>query len=242
MKAIYSLPLKMLFLSVTVLWILPFFSPYLSYAEENPLALGKKRFNHFCSQCHGEKGSGDGVNSEYIDPPPRDLTDSIKEYLAKFTNEQIIKAITIGGAGIDKSRNMPMWGMTLSEYEIGAVAGYVRTLHPNNAGPVDLAELSRERPKTELKEVNLEKTYLKSDLKIAMNYYKKFGCNGCHKINQLGGRSGPALDGIGSLMKARDIFNVIKNPLAVKENSRMPNLGLSDEHAAYLTGYLMSLK
>ena len=39
---------------------------------------------------------------------------------------------------MDKAIAMPSWGRkTLSEYEAGVLAGYVRTLHPNEGEAID---------------------------------------------------------------------------------------------------------
>jgi hypothetical protein len=41
---------------------------------------------------------------------------------------------------------MPLWGRkALSEYEVGVLTGYVRTLHPNEAAPIDYSALSKEK-------------------------------------------------------------------------------------------------
>ena len=120
--------------------------PSVSAGIEEPEDIGKKLFIHFCTQCHGEKGKGDGVNSEFLNPKPRGLTDSEERYMAKLSNQDIINVITKGGAGVDKVVAMPLWGRkALSEYEVGVLTGYVRTLHPNEAAPIDYSALSKEK-------------------------------------------------------------------------------------------------
>ena len=196
--------------------------PSVSVGKEDPEVIGKKLFIHFCVQCHGEKGKGDGVNAEFLDPKPRDLTDSEEKYMVKLSNQDIINVITKGGAGVDKAITMPPWGRkTLSEYEVGVLAGYVRTLHPNEAGTIDYSVLGREKPKFMLKEVEIGIPNGKRDIKIGKNYFKKYSCNSCHEVNRLGGQSGAQLDNIKSKMKPQEIFNVIKNPSAFKKDSKM---------------------
>ena len=216
-------------------------APKISWAEEDNLVLGKKLYDQFCAQCHGEKGKGDGENAESMDPVPRDLTDSSEEYMSKLTNEEIVEVITKGGAGIDKSPKMPHFGMTLSDYEIAGLCDYVRTLHPNNVGQVIHAGLSKERPKAEVNDVEIGEPKGKRALKIAKRYFKKNACGACHQVRGRGGTSGPALDGIGSKMSDKEIFKVIKDPLNNKDDSKMPNLALSDDVAIAITQYLLSL-
>jgi mono/diheme cytochrome c family protein len=216
--------------------------PRVSQAEEAQLALGEKLYKQFCAQCHGEKGMGDGINAQTLDPVPRDMTDSKEVYMAKLTDAEIAKAIAKGGAGIEKSPKMPPFGYTLSEYEIGAICLYVRTLHPNTVEAVNPCGFNKERPKTVLSKVEIGKPEGEKIIKIGKGYYKKNGCDGCHKIDGRGGESGPALDDIASRMSPTDILRVIKDPLSVKTDSAMPNPGLSDEAAVIIIHYLMSLK
>lgn len=144
------------------------------------------------------------MNAGYLNPDPRDHTDSKKDHMANLSDKNIIKAITEGGRGVDISPVMPVFGWTFSEYEIGALAAYVRTLHPNNAGPIDFSTLNRERPRMEFKEVEIRAPEGERTLKIGKGYYKRAGCSGCHKTKEYGGESGPALDGISSRKNARD--------------------------------------
>jgi cytochrome c5 len=221
---------------------LSLFFPSVCAGKEPPEAIGKKVFMHFCVQCHGEKGKGDGVNAEFLYPKPRDLTDSEEKYMAKLSNQDIIDVITKGGAGVEKAVTMPPWGRkTLSEHEVGVLVGYVRTLHPNEAGPIDYSSLSREKPRVILKEVEIGVPTGKKDVKLGKNYFKKYSCNSCHVVNMLGGESGPQLDNIKSKMKPQEIFKVIKNPTAFKKDSKMPNMDISDEVAVYITLFLLSL-
>jgi|TARA_B100001964_G_scaffold2985_1_gene3348 cytochrome c len=42
------------------------FFPAASAGIEEPEDIGKKLFIHFCTQCHGEKGNGDGVTQNSL--------------------------------------------------------------------------------------------------------------------------------------------------------------------------------
>lgn len=42
---------------------------------EAQIAEGKALYNKYCSQCHGEKGDGQGIATPYLNPQPRDFTE-----------------------------------------------------------------------------------------------------------------------------------------------------------------------
>jgi len=73
-------------------------------------------------------------------------------------------------------------------------------------------------------------------------YYEKYSCQACHQINLKGGYVGPALDKVGSRLKAGWIFHWLKNPQAFKAKSIEPNNRLTDEEAEALTAFLMTLR
>ena len=74
-----------------------------SYAllfEDKHVSKGRRLFSYYCAHCHGEKGQGNGYNAKYLDPKPRDLTDSVEPYMAEGSNEDIFKALKYGVAGV----------------------------------------------------------------------------------------------------------------------------------------------
>lgn len=66
-------------------------------------------------------------------------------------------------------------------------------------------------------------------------------CTACHSVNGKGGQVGPALDGIGARRDAQFLKSWLKDPMALKVDSRMPKLPLSDEQITDLVKYLSSL-
>lgn len=72
---------------------------FLILFEDPHVAQGRAIYKQYCSGCHGVKGYGDGFNADYLDPYPRDLTDSIEPYMAEGSNEGIFSAIVTGVAG-----------------------------------------------------------------------------------------------------------------------------------------------
>jgi len=73
-------------------------------------------------------------------------------------------------------------------------------------------------------------------------YVNKYGCNGCHSLGQEGGKVGPALDRAGFRLNGTWIYRCVKNPQAMKPETRMPALGLSDADAKAVTMYLSTLR
>jgi len=73
-------------------------------------------------------------------------------------------------------------------------------------------------------------------------YSNKYGCNGCHSLGAEGGKVGPALDRAGFRLNGTWIYRWVKNPQAMKPETRMPALGLSDGDAKAVTMYLGTLR
>jgi mono/diheme cytochrome c family protein len=73
-------------------------------------------------------------------------------------------------------------------------------------------------------------------------YVNKYGCNGCHAIGEEGGKVGPALDRAGFRLNGTWVYRWVKNPQAMKPETRMPALGLSDADAKAVTMYLGTLR
>jgi cbb3-type cytochrome oxidase cytochrome c subunit len=73
-------------------------------------------------------------------------------------------------------------------------------------------------------------------------YSERYGCQSCHQIGGKGGYVGPPLDKVGNRLKAGWIFHWLKNPQAYKPESIEPNNKLTDDEAAALTAYLLTLR
>lgn len=67
-------------------------------------------------------------------------------------------------------------------------------------------------------------------------------CIACHAVGGSGGGVGPALDGVGNRLTADELDLWLKDPLAVKPGTAMPNLHLSDATRSELVQWLASLK
>jgi len=62
-------------------------------------------FTTRCVVCHGASGSGDGLASKGLSPPPRNFHDS--SWQSSVSNEYLTKIIRFGGASVGKSAAMP---------------------------------------------------------------------------------------------------------------------------------------
>lgn len=72
-------------------------------ASNNPEI--KAIFDTRCGACHGTHGKGDGPGAVALNPKPRNYSDP--SWQKSVSDEQLRKAITLGGAAIGKSPAMP---------------------------------------------------------------------------------------------------------------------------------------
>ena len=70
-------------------------------------------------------------------------------------------------------------------------------------------------------------------------FHFRYGCQACHIVEGAGGYYGPSLDNAPGRLKSGWVFTWLKDPQAVKPNSREPNFGMSDEDASALTAYVL---
>jgi mono/diheme cytochrome c family protein len=79
------------------------------------------------------------------------------------------------------------------------------------------------------------------DAEAGKKLVETIGCLGCHQINGIGDPFAPDLSRVGGKVNADWLFAWVKNPQEYLPHTRMPNLRLSDEQAAHITAYLMTL-
>jgi cytochrome c oxidase cbb3-type subunit 3 len=87
---------------------------------------GAALYKVYCTQCHGQKGNGAGINAAHMTVLPRDHTDTAE--MSARTDAELFKVIKHGGKSINKSVLMPMWGGNLSDTDIHALVAHLRKL------------------------------------------------------------------------------------------------------------------
>jgi cytochrome c len=87
---------------------------------------GRAVYRHYCLNCHGEEGKGDGFNAYNLDPRPRSLVDST--FQAEHSYADLLTAIRSGGPAVGLSTGMPPWGHTLSQRQTQNIVEYLRGL------------------------------------------------------------------------------------------------------------------
>ena len=83
-------------------------------------------YQHYCAQCHGVKGHGDGINAPYLVVPPRDHTKG--DYLETRSDQQLFDVIKLGGLAVGRAPCMPAWGHTFENKTIHSLVRYIREL------------------------------------------------------------------------------------------------------------------
>ncbi len=106
-------------------------------------AEAEAHFHWFCAQCHGPKGDGKGVNNtKKLPVSPRDLTDA--KDMAQFSDEDMVRTITHGGAASDLSPIMPPWGNVFTKAEIRDLVALIRKICACRFDPKAKESLLRE--------------------------------------------------------------------------------------------------
>ncbi|MBI3353635.1 MAG: cytochrome c [Nitrospirae bacterium] len=90
-------------------------------------ASAEENYKWYCSQCHGLKGDGKGINATPDQPVnPKNHTDA-KE-MAKLSTSDVENVIRDGGAATSKSTMMPPWGKSMTDAEIKELVPYLSKL------------------------------------------------------------------------------------------------------------------
>lgn len=89
-------------------------------------ASGKDLYKMYCTQCHGIKGDGQGINAASMSVQPRSHIET--EEMSLRSDEELYKVIEQGGASINKSVLMPAWEDNMTAEQINAVVDHLREL------------------------------------------------------------------------------------------------------------------
>jgi mono/diheme cytochrome c family protein len=219
------------------------------------VAEGKALFHYYCAHCHGEKGRGNGYNAEFLDPKPRDLTDSVEAYVGDQTNEDIYATLSRDVKEESETTEeetwvpgaMPTFKNTLSDEQRWSLVAYLRTLHKNDAEKIDFSQpISTEHSYAQA-QAPAALTTLAADERRRLAekgkhlYESKFMCFSCHQIGDKGGRVGPNLSRSGDRLNPSWVFRWIKSPQSIMHDTKMVNFGMSDDEALAITVYLSTV-
>lgn len=95
----------------------------LSYEEQ----LGRALNNQYCVRCHDPESTAERVsNFDNLTTKPHAFAEG--EALNKMTDDELVAIISHGGAGLNKSAEMPGWDATLSRKDIQALVAYIRAV------------------------------------------------------------------------------------------------------------------
>ena len=222
--------------------------------ENEHVSKGRALYVYYCSHCHGGGGKpGQGFNWKHMpDPKPKDLSN--KDEMSTLKDEEILAAISrdmkdttpnVGDKiGEDEFAvpTMPTFKYTLSEEELWSLVAFVRKLHGTKVEKVDWANLKKERPKSAPIPKPMVTASPSEAAELAERgkrlYFNKYGCQACHKIGTSGGEVGPPLDRAGFRLNAAWVYRWIKYPQYMKPETKMPNLGISDDDAKAIMFFL----
>jgi high-affinity iron transporter len=96
-------------------------------ADATSIATGQTIFAKQCSSCHGDKGTGDGMMGEDLDPKPANLTDA--EWKHGSSDGEIFTVLRDGVKGT----GMKSFSKKLTVHQIWDVINYVRSIGPSKS-------------------------------------------------------------------------------------------------------------
>jgi mono/diheme cytochrome c family protein len=159
---------------------------------------GKNLYGKYCSQCHGEKGDGEGYATPHLYPRPRDFTSGRFKVRttpsgALPTHQDLVNIIRRGMP----YTSMPAWP-NLSDQEVSDLAHFITTFSPEFSNPESIP-----------KPVELPSAPAATDESIALGkkLYEETGCLKCHgTLGRGDGPSAPTLvDDFGHPIRAADL-------------------------------------
>jgi mono/diheme cytochrome c family protein len=96
-------------------------------ADATSIAAGQAIYYKSCSNCHGDKGAGDGMMADDMEPKPANLTDA--EWKHGSSDGEIFTVIHNGVKGT----GMKSFATKLTEHQIWDVVNYVRSIGPSKS-------------------------------------------------------------------------------------------------------------
>ena len=162
---------------------------------------GKRLYDRYCSQCHGETGDGEGYAAMHLLPRPRDFTSGKFKVRTTPTGALPTHAdlVSIIRRGMPYT-SMPGWP-TLSDRQLSDLAYYIKTFSADFANPEIVPqpiELPSPPGTTE------------ESIELGRKLYEETGCIRCHgTLGRGDGPSAPTLkDDWGHPIRAADLSQI----------------------------------
>jgi hypothetical protein len=122
-----------------------------TYVEKIPVPvtmelvkLGQKKFNIYCSVCHGMMGDGKGTVGEYFTVKPANFHDKKFIVFDPSTPDPLTRDGYVFHVAREGVRSMPGYAHALTERETWAVVSYLRALQASQEGTLqDVPEAQR---------------------------------------------------------------------------------------------------
>jgi mono/diheme cytochrome c family protein len=159
---------------------------------------GRKLYVKYCSQCHGEKGDGEGYAAPHLRPKPRNFTTGKFKIRttpngALPTHQDLVNIIKRGMP----YTSMPAWP-NFSEQELSDLAYFITTFSPDFSNPQNAP-----------KPISLPSAprATKESAELGKKLYEETGCGRCHgTLGRGDGPSAPTLmDDWGHPIRAADL-------------------------------------
>ena len=159
---------------------------------------GKKLYLTYCSQCHGEKGDGEGYAAVHLLPKPRNFTTA--KFKIRSTPNGALPAhqdlINVIRRGMPYT-SMPAWP-NFSNQEVSDLAYFITTFSPDFSNP-DLVPQAVPLPSAPRQ--------TKETIELGKKLYVENGCVACHgTLGRGDGPSAPTLvDDLGNPIRPADL-------------------------------------
>jgi mono/diheme cytochrome c family protein len=159
---------------------------------------GKRLYLKYCSQCHGEKGDGEGYATPHLYPRPRNFTTGKFKVRttpngALPTHQDLISIIRRGMP----YTSMPGWP-NLSDQEVSELAYFITTFSPDFSNPENVP-----------KPISLPSAprATNESIELGKKLYEETGCVRCHgSLGRADGPSAPTLkDDFGYPIRAANL-------------------------------------
>ncbi|HVE49715.1 MAG TPA: c-type cytochrome [Casimicrobiaceae bacterium] len=201
------------------------------------IARGATHFRVHCVQCHGAPGVAPEPFALGLTPAAKNLV-----YTARIaTSAELFWTIKHGL----KMTGMPAWAFRMTDEEIWSVVAFMHKL--TTLTPDEYRDFAT-RPVSAASSPTLQTDAARGKLAV-----QQYACPTCHEIPGIVGANspvGPPLTGIGNRAliagmlpnTPESMMRWLRAPQSINPKSAMPDLGVTEHHAADMAAYLATLK